>query len=489
MVGTMLRLPEALRRHTRLAPEDDAWLAALVREWHLLADTSFSDLVLWLPDADDENVFWAAAQIRPTTGPTALEDVIGDDIAYDPESLVTTAWLSREICHTSENNLDAGIPVDVWAIPVHRNGHCIAVVERHTNRMGVRAPGALEDTYLAVADTLSEMLTRGSFPLDPPSDLTVSPKVGDGLLWIDTDGLVTYASPNAISCLRRLGIPGDLIGDDVDQMVPELAAAYRQERGLGDPAGAATVWELTIEQPQASVRLRVLPLTRGGEPAAILVLCRDVTILVERERQLINKDATIREIHHRVKNNLQTVAALLRLQSRRMHSSEGRDALRDAQRRVQSIAAVHEILSRSFNDRVDFDDIADQILLMVGDVASPGGRIRARREGSFGQLPGDMATSLSLVMTELCQNAIEHGLQASNGEVLIRPQRTSTGLTLEVVDDGAGLPAGFELASAASLGLSIVSTLVRDAGGKFELTNNPGSGATARVEVSWPNGD
>ena len=92
-------------------------------------------------------------------------------------------------------------------------------------------------------------------------------------------------------------------------------------------------------------------------------------------------------------------------------------------------------------------------------------------------------------MTELCQNAIEHGLQASNGEVLIRPQRTSTGLTLEVVDDGAGLPAGFELASAASLGLSIVSTLVRDAGGKFELTNNPGSGATARVEVSWPNGD
>ena len=125
-----MRLPEALRRHTRLAPEDDAWLAALVREWHLLADTSFSDLVLWLPDADDENVFWAAAQIRPTTGPTALEeDVIGDDIAYDPESLVTTAWLSREICHTSENNLDAGIPVDVWAIPVHRNGHCIAVVE------------------------------------------------------------------------------------------------------------------------------------------------------------------------------------------------------------------------------------------------------------------------------------------------------------------------------------------------------------------------
>lgn len=153
-------------------------------------------------------------------------------------------------------------------------------------------------------------------------------------------------------------------------------------------------------------------------------------------------------------------------------------------RRVQSIAAVHEILSQGFDEDVVFDDIADRILLMVGDVASAGGQVQARRQGSFGHVPGDTATSLAMVMTELCQNAIEHGLQSSNGEVVVRVVRSDDDLVLEVIDDGAGLPDGFELRSASSLGLSIVSTLIHDLGGEFTLTNNVGDGSTARVHVT-----
>ncbi len=483
----MLRLSQVMNDHTDLDAVDRNWLLALVREWHLLADTSFSDLVLWLQDRNDENVFWAAAQIRPSTGPTALEDdVVGDDISYDPEAMVTTAWLSREICETSDNRLQSGIPVDVWAIPVIRHGEPIAVVERHTNRMGVRAPGALEDTYLAVADTLSQMLLDGEFPLDPPSDPTASPRVGDGLLWIDTDGSVTYASPNAISCLRKLGFQGYVVGEDVRNLAPALADEFRHELQAAEAGQPRrTAGEITIEQPFASVRMRVLPLITENNWVATLALCRDVTALRERERQLITKDATIREIHHRVKNNLQTVAALLRLQSRRMNSTEGRDALRDAMRRVQSIAAVHEILSQGFNDAVAFDDIADRILLMVGDVASAGGQVNARREGSFGEVPGDLATSLAMVMTELCQNAIEHGLTSHSGDVLVRVSRGESSLLLEVIDDGAGLPEGFDLARASSLGLSIVNTLIVDLGGDFSLFDNEQAGSTARVQLAW----
>lgn len=482
-VDNMLRLSQVMSEHAHLDPVDRDWLLALTREWHLLADTSFSDLVLWLPDAQDPNVFWAGAQVRPTTGPTALEDdVVGDDISYDPEALVTTAWLSEVICETSDNRLQAGIPVDVWAIPIMRGGKCIAVIERHTNRMGVRAPGALEDTYLAVADTLSEMLWQGEFPMEPPSDPTASPRVGDGLLWVDVDGTIDYASPNAISCLRKLGISGYVIGEDARKIAPSLVEdVIRQTKGIPP----RTVREFTIEHAQASIRFRILPLQRDGKNIATLVLCRDVTAVRERERQLLTKDATIREIHHRVKNNLQTVAALLRLQSRRMSSPEGRDALRDAMRRVQSIAAVHEILSQGFNEDVVFDDIADRILLMVGDVAAAGGQVSARREGSFGHVPGDMATSLAMVMTELCQNAIEHGLQSSNGEVVVRVRRRANDLILDVVDDGAGLPDEFDLMVASSLGLSIVSTLITDLGGEFTLTNNEGGGSTARVHVAW----
>ena len=147
----MLSLRDVAERHTALTPRDVDELERVVEQWDLLADLSFSDLILWVPDADPD-VFWAAAQVRPTTGPTALEDdVVGEDLVYEVDSPVMEAFLSEEIAHTTGNKLHAGIPVDQQAIPLRRGGRVIAVVESHTNRMGVRAPGALEETYLDLA--------------------------------------------------------------------------------------------------------------------------------------------------------------------------------------------------------------------------------------------------------------------------------------------------------------------------------------------------
>src|SRR4028118_191307 len=116
----MPSMSEIVAEHTDLADADHRWLKVLVSEWQLLADLSFSDLVLWVPDRD-ENVFWAAAQIRPNTGPTALlDDVVGDLIAYSPEHLVSEAFLSGEPTRTSDGKLRAGIPVDIQAVPVRR---------------------------------------------------------------------------------------------------------------------------------------------------------------------------------------------------------------------------------------------------------------------------------------------------------------------------------------------------------------------------------
>ena len=482
----MLRLSKVLAEHTHLNADDRAWLLSLVREWHLLADTSFSDLVLWLPDDKDENVFWAGAQIRPTTGPTALEDeVIGAVISYDHESLVTCAWLSRDICETSDNRLQAGIPVDVMAIPIVRHDDVIAILERHTNRMGVRAPGALEDTYLAVADTLSDMLLHGEFPIEPPSDPTTSPRAGDGLMWIDTDGTVTYASPNAVSCLRRLGFAGDLVGDDVRHLAPALADEFSRELQAAQTSNPSRiVWEVTVEEPQASVRMRVVPLVRHGEWVATVALCRDVTALRERERQLVTKDATIREIHHRVKNNLQTVAALLRLQARRTTSPEASGALSDAQKRVAAIAVVHEILSQGFDASVRFDEVADRLMTMVRDVATSRSKVAMTRQGSFGLIPAEVATNLSLVFTEVVQNALEHGLGEAPGEVVVRAGQRDGQLVVEVENDGTALPDDFSVAASGSLGLSIVTTLVADLDGTFEMAPRPSGGGTrARIVV------
>lgn len=479
----MVSLAQVIGQHSDLAAQDRDHLVALVREWHLLADTSFSDLLLWVPDRDDA-IFWAAAQIRPNTGPTALEDdLVGDCVSYDPEHLVTTAYLSGEIVETTENQLASGNPVGIWAVPVMRHGQCIGVVERHTNQMGIRAPGALEDTYLEVAAVLTDMLWHGVFPIDPPSVASVSPRVGDGLIRTDEQGVVTYASPNATSAYRQLGMVGDLLGENLAEITSELGGEPDEvARGPKDAFGRRPS-EMTIDLAQASMRLRVLPLTMDSSPVGGVTLCVDNTALRERERQLVTKDATIREIHHRVKNNLQTVAALLRLQSRRMGTPEAKAALKEAVSRVQSIAVVHEILSQSFDETVCFDSVADQLLAMVGDVAATG-TVRSHREGSFGLVPADAATSLSLALTELCQNAVEHGLGSSSGTVRVCPHREGSMLTVDVVNDGSQLPDGFEIGSTKSLGLSIVTTLIDDLGGVFTLENNPdGKGTTARIVI------
>ena len=218
------------------------------------------------------------------------------------------------------------------------------------------------------------------------------------------------------------------------------------------------------------------------------MLLRDVTDVRRRERELITKDATIREIHHRVKNNLQTVAALLRLQARRAVEPEARIALEEAVHRVGSIAIVHETLSMTPDEEVPFDLIADRLLAMVTEVArvhpDGAGSVVAVREGTFGDFGAEVATPLALVLTELVQNAVEHGFAGTGGLVTVRPERLAGELRVVVEDDGRGLPEPFELESSASLGLQIARTLLEELHGT--LTLGPREGGGTRAEIGVP---
>lgn len=463
---------------------DSEWLDAFVDQWHVLADLSFSDLVLWRPVDEEGSEFLCTNQVRPVTGPTAIEhDIIGERISFDEaDHPVIGAWMTHDIVETSDNELGAGIPVDVWAIPVFRREQVIAVVERHTNQMGVRVTGGLEENSLEIADVLAHMLVRGEFPLLQPADRALAPKVADGLLRVQPDGTITYASPNAVTGFRRLGAVGDIEGETFRELTSGLREGVEGvgQTVQGDLDGTLSL-EFELSRDNASMRFLLMPLWRERRSAGMLVLCRDTTDLRRRDRMLVTKDATIREIHHRVKNNLQTVAALLRMQSRRLESPEGKEALRDAMRRVSSIAVVHETLSQSLAEDVEFDDICDKILDMVGDLAAASGTVKAERIGSFGVIPAGVATSLSMVVTELCQNAIEHGLHSSSGAVQVIPERTDETLTIRIRDDGAGLPEGFILGHQRSLGLSIIQTLIGDLSGTFELRNRDGAQGTEAV--------
>jgi two-component sensor histidine kinase len=203
------------------------------------------------------------------------------------------------------------------------------------------------------------------------------------------------------------------------------------------------------------------------------VLVRDVTDLRSRDRALLTKDATIREIHHRVKNNLQTVAALLRLQARRMTEPAARAALEESVRRVASIAVVHETLAGGREDVVDVDHVIDQVLPMLGDLTSIGPAARTRRVGGFGELPAATATPLVMAVTELLQNAAEHAFPGDGppGAIELVAERDGDDLVVRVRDDGQGLPHGFDPAHSDGLGLQIVRTLVTsELGGALHAT-------------------
>ena len=458
----MPSLDDIARFQTSLSSDDVAWLHALVTDWQIIADLSFADLVLWVPDAEAKGM-WAGAQIRPTTGPTTLfEDVAGTFMPSGRIDEIEQALTSGEIVAERIAELPDGRRIRVELIPVTHEGRTLAVISRRSAESALRTASTLEASYFEVAGELAEMIRRGEFPLPGTrSDLADSLRVGDGFVRTNAAGTVRYASPNAMSAYRRLGLVGDLVGTQLGHVTSGLVDRRPTDRGARSILGGEASTEAEIENSAASLLLRVIPLRSDGHRSGALILLRDVTELRLRERELVSKEATIREIHHRVKNNLQTVAALLRLQGRRMELPEARAALDDAVRRVGSIALVHETLSQSFDDNVAFDEIADRLLRTVLDVAeetSSAGRVSAERIGSFGLLPGAVATPLAMVLTELIQNASTHAFGDQGGTLTLAVNRIRDRVRLRVSDDGKGLPADFD--PAGSLGLSIVTTLV-----------------------------
>jgi two-component sensor histidine kinase/PAS domain-containing protein len=483
---------DLVRQHTALDESDLEWLHLLVSEWQLLSDLSFADLVLWVPTSDGTR-YVSVAQMRPNTGPTSYQDdMVGHLVPRGHRPMLDAALDEGRIVREGDPEWREEVPVRVESIPVRREGRVLGVIARNTNLLTVRTPSRLELTYLQSASDLAQMIAGGAFPFPAEQvDMDASPRAGDGLIRLDADGIVQYASPNALSAYHRLGLASDLVGHHLGRTTADLAPV----RGPSHEAlvKLASGWaprETEVEGNGGVIQLRAIPLSPKGIRIGSLVLLRDVTELRRRERELITKDATIREIHHRVKNNLQTVAALLRLQARRMPDEKAREALGEAVRRVGSIAIVHETLSQNLDEHVDFDEIADRVLTMVAEI-SPGS-VTARRTGRFGILSAEVATPLSMVLTELIQNAIEHGYgPGESGAVevgAVRQEAAEEGgserLLITVQDDGRGLPHGFDPVRTGNLGLQIVRTLVvGELGGEFDMVPGPERGTRVTLDI------
>jgi len=478
-------LNDVLREQTDLDAADAEWLHLLLGDWQLLADLSFADLVLWVPASAGR--WYAAAHVRPTTGPMVFfDDVVGRRLDRGRRPLLDQAFSELRIVRGRDPEWRDDMPIREEAIPVVSEGRALAVLTRHTNLATLRTPSRLELTYLASADALARMIAVGEFPtMDAPTgQRRGAPRVGDGVIRLDADGTVSYASPNAVSAIHRLGHVGDVAGTSLIRIATELLRDTEPvDERLALVVTGRAPWRTEVESLGASVSMRAIPLTEAGQRTGAILLLRDVSELRRRERELLTRDATIREIHHRVKNNLQTVAALLRMQSRRLPDSEARAALDEAVRRVGTIALVHETLSQGFNETVDFDEIVGRGLADMVEVATREAPVLAERSGSFGRLRAEDATALAMVVTELVHNAIKHGLAGTGGVVRVHAVRSRDErdelLTVTVTDDGSGVPEGFDPA-ASGLGTQIVTSLVQDLRGRITWGSAKPHGTTVQ---------
>ena len=459
----MSTLGDLLAEHTELPGSAVDHLHALVGEWQLLADLSFGDLLMWVP-RDDGNLI-CVAQCRPNTASTMLiADAVGTVVAEE------------------------GL---LGAVPVRCCGEVVALLTRQSAGDGRRTSSRLEKAYLDCAATLLDMVSEGTFPnVGQVAMSRSSPRVGDGFIRLDVDGVVGYASPNALSAYHRMGLATDLEGHNLVALTRPLISDPFEARELADhiaeSLAGGPAMRLEVDAGGATVLIRTLPLVVGGASTGAAVLVRDVTEVKRRDRALLSKDATIREIHHRVKNNLQTVAALLRLQARRTDNAQGREALLESVRRVAAIAQVHEALSISVDEEVNLDEVIDRILPIMNDVARVDAPIRIRREGALGVLDADRATALVMVVTELVQNAIEHafGPADKGGQVVIRAARSARALDIVISDNGRGLPEGFSLEDSDRLGLQIVRTLLAaELDGTLGMRARPGGGTEVVLRV------
>lgn len=313
---------------------------------------------------------------------------------------------------------------------------------------------------------------------DPQQNFVYRPVFSqDGILAVNERGQIIFANAAAVGIYRLLGV-GRLLGRRVHERALHLRLANKANI-TGQPQ------EMELEVGGLVLSEKAIPVVQNGKTIRMLLFVADVTQLRKKEKELLVKSAVIQEIHHRVKNNLQTIASLLRLQARRSESAEVRAALRESVNRILSISLVHEFLSQQDEEVINVAEVARNIFdLVIESMVEPGFEIQKVFEAEPVVLPSEKASSLALMVNELVQNAIEHGFVGRrSGMIGLKLSAASeTSYRLEIYDNGIGLPPDFDRTKTKSLGIQIVRTLVEtDLGGTFELLSEGGTHAVITI--------
>ncbi|MCP4350433.1 MAG: histidine kinase [Desulfobacterales bacterium] len=461
------------KEYTDLAEKDIQKLEEVTCNLKVIADLMAADIFVDCR-TKDPNLAIVVAQAAPSNEVSLYEGSVVGEFAYrskEPAVLRTMELgmpTSDMMAVTQENR-----SVRQSVSPVKNEaGKVIGVLIAEKD---VTAHVKAEKNLSVLARTTEDLMDALMHPKKQREE-SIPFHVNDGVVMFTPDGVCTYANPVAHDIYRKIGYMDDLEGisflnltlDDVSFQ----GLMDENQRKLHE----VQVGHMTLHIKYAMMKNRNLKLT------GVVMLISDVTDMREKENELILKSVAISEIHHRVKNNLQTIASLLRLQSRRIDNEFVKTAFSESISRVLSIAATHEILAEDCVDDVDIKIMLDRIKCSIVDHRIHK-NITIEILGDNFMINSDRATSIGLVVNEVIQNSLKYAFEErEKGLIQIEIFKGETWANVSITDDGTGYDVSNDRLG--SLGTKIIHRIVK---GKLKGTLTTESGdAGTRVLFDFP---
>ncbi|MCB9078430.1 MAG: histidine kinase N-terminal domain-containing protein [Anaerolineaceae bacterium] len=486
--------PDPITKYLDLPETETEFLQTIAQQMGIVADLSRADILLYCRKSVGEFVVVAHAQ------PHSLAHVYntnrtGTIISVKQRPEVLQALVNGHTSADQRSFIAEGAPVVRHTFPIHfpplnsnqpwpANGargerQVIAALIVVINLIEYERHRLRSKVYQRALKTLQQMLIAGQ--VIGAEDLKPFGEQ-DGIIYVDNSGIIRYASGIAANLFRRVGYKETLVG----HVLAELETDEEELRLTAISQRRCMQWE-SKEADRYLVR-KALPLyappslrwpflwlfdtSSSVNMDGMLMLLHDDTDIRRQDEEMRIKNAMIQEVHHRVKNNLQTIAGLIRMQARRVKSEEAKVILDETLSRILSVAVIHEFLSSDDANIINIKDVGNRIVgqLQYG-MLSPEKQVRIELTGEPIYLPARQATSCALIINELVQNAIEHGFESKkSGVIRVNLEDGGDEVIITVADNGDGVSGDFNMDKTDSLGLQIVKILVEgDLKGKIQL--------------------
>lgn len=473
--------------------EKNNQLNKISRMIHIVADVTRADILVCVPRGAEQAEIIAHAQPH-SIAPVHRNSMMGTLLSRDDAPALFRAMSERQYARAlrefnrhevgNGEGMPAPLMQEAYAIE-NETGQVIGSLLIETNLLESERLRRRSEVFQRTLKALHQMILRGE--LVSAADLAPFGEY-DGIIITDPDHVIRYMSSIATNLYRNVGYGETLIGRPLEYLETDdeviVAKAIKSNQCV----------QTEIEELGRTWIKKVIPIRRTERGsifsssrshfAAVMILLHDDTEARQRARELEIKATMIKELHHRVKNDLQTVASLLRMQSRRLQTPEAKSALGEAVNRILSIAVIHEFLSEQSLRVINIRDVAQRIVQqMQAGILDPSRRISFTLQGPNIYMPARQATSCALVVNELLQNALEHGydVNAIGGAISVTFEDYGDAIGLIVHDDGRELPTEFSLDKTDSLGLKIVQTLVtQDLKGQIQFQSDHGVSVVVR---------